>query len=104
MAIIKLSSSKKSVQFVDEQGNVFFTSVNYLLGLLNGKSPTGFIQLKRLPVPIAMGRFKPSEVYDPNGILNSKTLEPVNFSTDGLGAKRIKEAEKKEAMIDKLVW
>jgi hypothetical protein len=64
MAIIKLSSSKKSVQFVDEQGNVFFTSVNYLLGLLNGKSPTGFIQLKRLPIPTAMNRFKPSEVWD----------------------------------------
>lgn len=104
MAIIKLSSSKKSVQFVDEQGNVFFTSVNYLLGLLNGKSPTGFIQLKRLPIPIAMNRFKPSEVWDPNGVLNEKTLEPVDFKTDGLSAQRLKKEEKKESMKDKLVW
>lgn len=100
MAIIKLSSSKKSIQFVDESGNVFFTSVNYLLGLLNGKSPTGFIQLKRLPIPIAMNRFKPSELWDPNGISNSKT---VDLNTDGLAAKRIKSEEKKEAFKDKIV-
>lgn len=104
MAIVKLSSSKKSVQFIDDSGNVFFSSVNYLLGLLNGKAPTGFIYLKRLPIPISMSRFKPSEVWDPDGIVNSKTLEPVTLSNDGLNANRIKEKDKKEMFKDKVVW
>ena len=104
MAIIKLSSSKKSVQFIDENGNVFFTSVNYLLGLLNGKSPYGFIQLKRLPVPIAMTRYKPSEVWDPNGVLDGRTIENIEQKVDGHSPNLKKELEKKEAVKDKVVW
>ena len=101
MAIIKLSKSKRQVQVIDEEGNMFVTSTNYMLGLLNGKAPTGFILLSRLPVPVAKDRFKPSPLYDPEGLYNEKT---VGLSNDGLNATRIKDKEKKEAMEDKLVW
>ena len=104
MAIIKLSYSKKSVQFVDEQGNVFFTSVNFLLGLLNGKSPHGFIQMKRLPIPIAMGRFKPSELWDPEGLIDKRTLEPLKNANDGFSKKSIEQNKDVENIKDKVVW
>jgi hypothetical protein len=37
-------------------------------------------------------------------VLNEKTLEPVDFKTDGLSAQRLKKEEKKEAFKDKVVW
>ncbi len=89
------------MQVIDEEGNMFVTSTNYMLGLLNGKSPTGFILLSRLPIPVAKDRFKPSPLYDPQGLYNSKTVE---LNNDGLNATRIKNEEKKEAMVDKIVW
>ena len=99
MSVIKLSKSKKSVQFIDDNGNVFFTSVNYLLGLLNGKSPSGFILLKRLPIPISSGRFAKSPLWDPDGVVNSKTL-----SVDAFSEKYAKDTEKKNSVKDRVVW
>ena len=96
-----MSKSKKQVQFIDESGNMFVTSTNYLLGLLNGRSPTGFVLLSRLPIPVAENRFKKSPLYDPEGIYNEKT---VDLKTDGIAHQRLKKEEKKEAFKDKVVW
>ena len=104
MAIVKLSSSKRSVQFIDENGNVFFTSVNYLVGLMNGSNRYGFVQLKRLPIPVSMHRYKPSELWDPDGLVNSKTLQGNSVGTDIQSPKGKKKLERVESTKDKIVW
>ena len=64
--IIKLSSSGKQVQVVDDDGCVFGTSVTFLKGLLEGKAPRGFVLLTRLPFKVASSRFMKSPTWNPS--------------------------------------
>lgn len=64
MAVAKLSGSKKSVQFVDEDGNVFFTSTNFLMGMINGKSPTNMVVLTKMAVGVPKDKFPKSKIWD----------------------------------------
>ena len=61
--IVKLSSSGRAVQVVDDDGRVFQTSVEFVRGLLEGRSPRGFVLLTRLPFMVSKDRYKPSPVW-----------------------------------------
>lgn len=67
--IVRLSNNKKSVLVVDDDGNVFISSVYYIRGLLDGKSPWGFVMLKRLANGTSATRFKPSPVLGAEGVV-----------------------------------
>jgi len=54
MAIVKFTKSGKSVEFVDDFGNVFVTSKVYLVNYLSGVGKQRFLLLKRLPAPISL--------------------------------------------------
>jgi hypothetical protein len=64
MAVVKLTSSKKSVQFVDDEGNVFYTSVYIVEKMLKGEIRGDFVLLTRMPSKVAEGRFMKSPVFD----------------------------------------
>lgn len=102
MAIAKLNQRKTIVQFIDDNGYIYFTSINFLMGLLNGKSKSQFVLLKRFPNPIAEGRFKKSEIWDPEGVL-AKTVDPKTLTTtnDSFSVKDREEKKEKEVYKDK---
>lgn len=67
--ILKLSKSKKAVLAVDDDGNVYITSVTFLNGMVNEGKGSGFILMKKMPNKVPSNKFKSSEemgaVYDP---------------------------------------
>ena len=101
MAVIKLAKSKRSVQFIDDEGNVFFTSVNFLQGLLLGKSKHDFVLLKRMPLKASADRFQKSEVWIPEGV-DPRTIEMSN--EDSFSKKSIKKQDDSKNFVDKKVW
>jgi len=107
MTVLMLSKSGKSVIIYTDEGEAFVTSVNFIQGLIMGKAPGNFITTKRLLNNIAPDRFKPSEVFDPNGVFTgnaAKTLEKISTTNDALSVKaRANEAGSK-AFEDKPVW
>jgi hypothetical protein len=91
---------------IDDDGRTYITSVNFLLGLINGKSKHDFILLSRLPQNNSDSRFKKSPVYDPDGVFQgdaAKTLE-LTTSNDALSVKAQKEKQEKKSFEDKNVW
>lgn len=63
MAIVKLTSSEKGVLFVDDDGNAFVTSREYLKNYLLGIGKTRFLLLTRLQHPVDVSKFKKSPVF-----------------------------------------
>ena len=61
MVVLLLGRSGRSVLLVDEYGDTFVTSVEFVRGLLDGRSPRGFVQFKRLG-GVRSSKFKPSPV------------------------------------------
>lgn len=67
MAQAKLSKSGKQVQFVeDDHGVVYGFSVSQLLALLQGRVKGDMVRGSRLPFPVSLDRFEPSDVWDNN--------------------------------------
>lgn len=81
MAVAKLNKAGTTLQFIDEFGNVFYTSVNFFMGLLNGKSKSGFIMLKRLPHPQPSGKWAMSPVWTGTTEVDGRTV-PLQNGTD----------------------
>jgi hypothetical protein len=104
MTVLKLSKNKKSVLIYDDEGRCYVTSVVYLQGLLMGKSRTGFVMTKRLPFNASPGRFKPSELYDPEGIFKGDAAKTLTTANDALSVKEQKKKESKKAYTDVMVW
>jgi len=107
MTVLMLSKNGKSVLIYTDEGEAFVTSVNFVQGLIMGKAPGNFITTKRLLNSIAPDRFKPSEVYDPNGVFKgnaAKTLEPLTTTNDALSVKVRAGNESAEIFKDKSVW
>ena len=86
MAVVKLTSSGKAVQFIDDEGNVFMTSLSYLKGLLDGRANHGFIYLTRLPLRVSDKRFKMSNVYNPK-CYRDLSSEELKISYDAISPK-----------------
>lgn len=67
MAVVMKAKSGKSILFYDDDGNAFVTSVKYMQGLIDGKSPRNFMLLKKLDFGTDPDRFKNSPTVDKNG-------------------------------------
>ena len=105
MAVVKLSSSGKQLQFIDDEGNMFVTSAAFVMGLMQNRSKHGFLLLSRYPNKISKDRFKQSPLWDPSGLAaNNEQHENVNQSSDGLSIKSRKEQEEVKQFKDKKVW
>jgi hypothetical protein len=74
MGIIKKSSSRKQIQFITDDGTVYFTSRLFLAQFLNNDSST-LLPLKRYATGVPEGKFKKSEIYDPNQKYTQKAVE-----------------------------
>lgn len=104
MTVLKLSSSKKSIIIYDDDGRAYVTSVAFVQGLIMGKSPTGFVMTKRLPFNIAKDRFKPSELFDPDGVFEGDAAKTLTTNNDALSVQVREEKQETEAFTDKSVW
>jgi hypothetical protein len=104
MAVVKISSNGKSVTFITDEGEQFITSTNFLMGLLMGKSKTGFILLTRLAQNCAPGRFMPSPLYDPRGVFKNLNPKTLDVSNDPYSKKGKEEMTAPEEFKDKAVW
>lgn len=98
--IIKLSSSGKQLQVVDDEGVVFGTSVEFLKGLLDGRSPKGFLLLTRLPFRVSKRRFAKSPVWVPEGGVKEVVDEDVGTGEDVLSAREQKKRQVKRSVSD----
>jgi hypothetical protein len=108
MAVVLKTSSGKAVQFIDEEGNVFMTSVSWLKTLLYGNKK--MIELTRMPYKANPGRFRKSPVLDLG--TGKKSLEPLEGgkeltnANDAFGTShllRVKR-EKEEKIKDVEEW
>ena len=98
--IIKVSSSGKQLQVVDDDGFVFGTSVTFLKGLLDNKSK--FLLLTKMPFKVSKSRYKPSPVYNP--VSGEKELElsqlervdELSTSDDAFSQKVLKQGKVKK--------
>ena len=87
MAAIKLTTSGKAIQFIDDDGRVFQTST-YDYGLLVGGKKK-FISPIRLPHDVSPTRFPPSKMWNP---ATGKTEEVArNFKAGGHDAYDLKK-------------
>ena len=86
--IAKITSSGKGFMIVDDDGNTFMQSVEFIKGLLDGRSPSGFVLFSRMPWKASKTRFAPSPVFNPKTgekeLLNDEELTTNN---DGLSVK-----------------
>jgi len=104
MTVLKLTSSGKAVQIIDDEGRVYQTSVVFLQGLLMGKAKGNFVTTSRLPFNVAPGRFKPSILYDPEGVFQGDAAKTLSTTNDSISVKTRKDKENKEMFEDKPVW
>jgi hypothetical protein len=102
--IIKLSSSGKQLQVVDDDGCVFGTSVEWVKGLLEGRSPSGFLLLTRLPLKVAKGRYKPSPVWNPVSGEREVPDELLSTANDAVSAAVLRVKREGQGLIDKVVF
>jgi len=102
MAVVKLTKSKKAVQFIDENGIVFQTSAFYLQRLLDGDVRGNFILLARLPFTVAKDRFKPSPLYG-RELQDEMSVESKSTTDDILSVRVRKDREEVESFKDKEV-
>lgn len=106
MSVIKLTSSKKAIQVVDDEGRVYGTSTAYLQSLLAGTLKNGYILLKRMPFNVAPDRFKKSELWVPEGQSREyieKQLgmaDELTTNSDPFSVKEKKKRQQKKAYRD----
>jgi hypothetical protein len=100
MAVVKLTASKKAIQFIDDEGNCFQTSTAWLAGMVNGNVKHDFILLSRLPMKVSEDRFKKSPVWGEVEISDKK----VESSEDALSVKSRTERQEAKGFEDKKVW
>lgn len=104
MTIIKLNSSGKAVQVITDNGEIYQTSVVFLQGLLMGKAKGNFITTSRLPYNVSPTRFKPSILWDPQGIFKGDAAKTLTTTNDSLSQKSLKTNEKKKVFKDVNIW
>ena len=79
MGVVKLTASKKAVQFITDEGWVYQTSVLFLQSLLNGGQKTGILKMVKLPNPISTERFEKSEIWNaPKITFDNQNEDPLS--------------------------
>ena len=105
MTVIKLNKSGKAGQVITDDGYVYQTSVVFLQGLLMGKAKGNFITTSRLPFNVAADRFKPSILWDPDGVFDTEAKrQTLNTTNDAFSVKDRETKATKEGFKDKSVW
>lgn len=114
MAIIKVTKSGEGLLFFDDFGNVYITSLSYLLGQASGRQRAPFILLSRLPEPASQDRFKVSPMWfggdrkveeGGDGWVPPQCPHNVSVSGgyDGMSSGRVEARETRSALSDKSV-
>jgi hypothetical protein len=101
MAIIKITSSKKGFMVVDDDGNVFMTSIASVRAFLNKESVSGFITLTRMPFKASDDRFPKSPEFKK---YHNLEVESTKASNDVFSKKYKKDTQQKKAYEDVEVW
>lgn len=105
MGIVRLSKSKAQVQFVADDGTVYVTSTNYLMGLMQGTMTKNLVILSKLPIPMSKDRFPESPLWDPNGLATKHNVYKASTTgNDGSSPKLKKELEQKQTQEDINPW
>jgi hypothetical protein len=97
MTVIKLTSSKKAILVIDDDGNSFITSLHYWNELLRGNNKQGFLLMQRLPEKVSDSRFKRSPEY-------GNKPEPVAPSGDALSKTSRQEKAVDGVFVDVKDW
>lgn len=106
MTVIKLSKSGKQFQVIDDQGNIYGTSVVAVQNILQGKVKSGHTVCMRMPFKVAPERFGVSPLWDPEGLLQKSTLPEgsITLNNDSFSAASLKKEEVIKKFEDKEVW
>lgn len=98
MAVVKVTSGRRGVLFIDDDGNVFVTSVVFLRGVLDVLDPRKVVLLTRMPDRVSSSRFKKSPVYGVVGVGDSDSI-----SRDGLSVSSRSDRVFGRSYVDKEV-
>ncbi|RLG44377.1 MAG: hypothetical protein DRN81_04680, partial [Thermoproteota archaeon] len=98
--IIKLTKSGKGFLVVDDFGNAFITSKSFVESLSGNR----IVLLKRFPNKIQSSRFKPSPLYDPEGLASKRDVDSGSQDLDGLGREFRKDISNRKVYEDEVVW
>ncbi len=90
MGVMKLSKSRKQVQFICDEGVVYCTSLAYLQGLLN--SSRHLLLFQKYEDTVSKDRFATSAIYNPSGYLKDRE-ERKTTGNDAFSTKAMKEGE-----------
>ena len=101
MAVAKLSGSKKQIQFITDEGDMFVTSCAFLSRLIGGYMNCGFVVLSKMPFSASADRFPKSPVYNPvsgkcETVENYNKNDYVKPQDDALSPKRVAEGKKQK--------
>jgi hypothetical protein len=110
MGVLKLTGSKKAVQFITDEGAVYQTSAQFLKSFLYNDRNTPFVLLKRLPVGVPPNKFPISPVYGSENKPADTTGSVLSYapkqgdSIDMMSVKAVAERQTKAGFVDKKVW
>ena len=96
MGIVKLSKSKRQVQFVTDEGVVYGTSLAYMKYLIDGTLKGNFVLLSRMAYSVSPDRFEKSPVYGADETTDTSTPDYVSTTDDAYSARTAKEKEEKK--------
>lgn len=95
MAITKLTSSKKAVLFITDEGIVYSASASMMKRLVyGGLTNPNFLLLTKMPFNVPSDKFPPSPEYHPVGI-TSDTVVPDGLRSQGILAQQKPFEDKK---------
>lgn len=102
MGVIKLSKSKKQIQFIADDGTVYIAATVFVKNLIDPEKGNQLVLLSKFPLKASLDRFKQSEVWNPRGLeLDS---DEVTRTNDSLSIKGRRDVEETEQFQDKKVW
>ena len=104
MTIIKLSRSGNQLQVIDDDGNVFGTSVSWVYNLIEGRAKLNFLMLTKMHMSVAPDRFGKSPVWEPDEEGASITKESVTTANDSFSHKTVRDSAEKAAYKDVEDW
>lgn len=105
MGIVRLSKSGAQVQFIADDGTVYVTSTNYLMGLMQGTMAKNMVLLSKLPIPMSKDRFPESVLWDPNGLATKHNqYKATTTANDGSSKAFKKELHQEKRKEDILPW
>lgn len=106
MAIVKLTSSGKAIQFIDDDNNIYQIAKSYLIPLLMGTSKYKIATMSRMPYKAPEGRFPKSEVWGADDATNKFVQEQIERQKeiDVMSKGAIKQKEKQQAYIGNDEW